>query len=148
MRLAPLIYRFGSLRLHRTRDEHWPLFNGLRDEQIANASVYWLNPNISDPRLAKRAGHEFLQLENRLEILGEVLRMAFEAYIRAPSLLPCCSAPVNHLAYPTLFQPSESQSIMLLGGQTVTSKAELLRREPMVSYRVDDDGVLDITAIK
>lgn len=34
-------------------------------------SVYWLPLNLSDPRLAKGAGTEFIQKEDRLDILGE-----------------------------------------------------------------------------
>ena len=43
----------------------------LKDEQIGDWSVHWLNLNLSDPRLAKKAGDEFIQLEKRLDILGE-----------------------------------------------------------------------------
>ena len=43
----------------------------LKDEQIGDGSVHWLNLNLSDPRLAKKAGDEFIQLEKRLDILGE-----------------------------------------------------------------------------
>lgn len=43
----------------------------LKDEGICDGSIHWLNLNLSDPRLAKKAAEEFLQLEKRLDILGE-----------------------------------------------------------------------------
>jgi len=61
----------------------------LKDEEIGDGSVHWLNLNLSNPRLAKKAGDEFLKLEKRLDILGE--------------------SPVNRLPYPTLSQEFGSQ---------------------------------------
>ncbi|KAF8156553.1 hypothetical protein B0H34DRAFT_750303 [Crassisporium funariophilum] len=43
----------------------------LKREDIGDGVIEWLQLNLSDPRLAKGAAEEFLQKEDRLDILGE-----------------------------------------------------------------------------
>lgn len=38
-----------------------------------NGDVVWLNLDLSDPRMAKKAADDFLRRENRLDVLGMLL---------------------------------------------------------------------------
>jgi NAD(P)-dependent dehydrogenase (short-subunit alcohol dehydrogenase family) len=42
----------------------------LQAENINDGSVHWLKLDLSDPRAARRAANEFLEKEQRLDILG------------------------------------------------------------------------------
>lgn len=42
----------------------------LKEEGISPGEVVWLQLDLSDPRLAKKAAEEFISKEDRLDILG------------------------------------------------------------------------------
>lgn len=50
----------------------------LEDEGIGDGSVHWLHLNLSDPRLAKKAAQEFLEREDRLDILSASLHYTIQ----------------------------------------------------------------------
>jgi NAD(P)-dependent dehydrogenase (short-subunit alcohol dehydrogenase family) len=48
----------------------------LQAENINDGSVHWLKLDLSDPRAARRAANEFLEKEQRLDILGMGWRLS------------------------------------------------------------------------
>ncbi|KAF9044241.1 NAD-P-binding protein [Panaeolus papilionaceus] len=60
----------------------------LKAEDIGEGSLHWLNLDLSDPRLAKKAGEELLGKEERLDILVNNAAIHISHYVFTRTLLP------------------------------------------------------------